>query len=219
MSALRIWYPQYSYTRYERQLNMPNPKADVRWLTYEMGRLPTPNMGGGARAAAYSSTYLAGTSTRRVRRALAAVFAEGVGKDVVSRVWRKVRTGLGCLERPLARRGADRAAHPRRHGGPSAARPQGDLDLPPRRHRRARGRAEGAARREEYGRRDHRGLACRPRRPHRPRPAPAAVPHRGRRTRAREGARRHLGRCADTTVHGSQADADESRQGCAKRAR
>ena len=71
---------------------MPNPKADVRWLTFEMGRLPTPNMGGGARAAAYSSTYLAGTNTRRVRRALAAVFAEGVGKDVVSRVWRKVRT-------------------------------------------------------------------------------------------------------------------------------
>jgi transposase-like protein len=27
-----------------------------------------------------------------VRRALAAVFAEGVGKDVVSRVWRKVKT-------------------------------------------------------------------------------------------------------------------------------
>ena len=39
-----------------------------------------------------ASTYLAGTNTRRVRRALAAVFAEGVGKDVVSRVWRKVRT-------------------------------------------------------------------------------------------------------------------------------
>src|SRR4051794_30207206 len=39
-----------------------------------------------------ASTYLAGTNTRRVRRALAAVFAEGVGKDVVSRVWRKVKT-------------------------------------------------------------------------------------------------------------------------------
>src|SRR3954462_8931132 len=37
-----------------------------------------------------ASTYLAGTNTRRVRRALAAVFAGGVGKDVVSRVWRKV---------------------------------------------------------------------------------------------------------------------------------
>ena len=39
-----------------------------------------------------AATYLAGTNTRRVRRALAAVFAEGVGKDVVSRVWRKVKT-------------------------------------------------------------------------------------------------------------------------------
>jgi putative transposase len=39
-----------------------------------------------------ASTYLAGANTRRVRRALAAVFAEGVGKDVVSRVWRKVKT-------------------------------------------------------------------------------------------------------------------------------
>ena len=36
-----------------------------------------------------ASAYLAGANTRRVRRALAAVFAEGVGKDVVSRVWRK----------------------------------------------------------------------------------------------------------------------------------
>src|SRR6202140_1747654 len=34
-----------------------------------------------------ASTYLSGTNTRRVRRALAAVFAEEVGKDTVSRVW------------------------------------------------------------------------------------------------------------------------------------
>src|SRR5215216_4419512 len=39
-----------------------------------------------------AATYLAGTNTRRVRRALAAVFAGSVGKDVVSRVWRKVKT-------------------------------------------------------------------------------------------------------------------------------
>ena len=38
-----------------------------------------------------ASCYLSGTNTRRVRRALAAVFAGGVGKDVVSRVWRKVK--------------------------------------------------------------------------------------------------------------------------------
>jgi transposase-like protein len=34
--------------------------------------------------------YLAGTNTRRVRRALGALFAGAVGKDTVSRVWRKV---------------------------------------------------------------------------------------------------------------------------------
>ena len=38
-----------------------------------------------------ASTYLAGTNTRRVRRALAALFGGGIGKDTVSRVWRKVR--------------------------------------------------------------------------------------------------------------------------------
>ncbi len=36
--------------------------------------------------------YLAGTNTRRVRRALGALFAGGVGKDTVSRVWRKVKS-------------------------------------------------------------------------------------------------------------------------------
>ena len=36
--------------------------------------------------------YLAGTNTRRVRRALGALFAGAVGKDVVSRVWRKVKS-------------------------------------------------------------------------------------------------------------------------------
>ena len=37
------------------------------------------------------STYLAGTNTRRVRRALAALFGGAVGKDVVSRTWRKIK--------------------------------------------------------------------------------------------------------------------------------
>jgi putative transposase len=39
-----------------------------------------------------AGAYLAGTNTRRVRRALAALFDGAVGKDVVSRTWRKVRT-------------------------------------------------------------------------------------------------------------------------------
>src|SRR5712671_5601439 len=38
-----------------------------------------------------ASTYLAGTNTRRVRRALASLFGGAVGKDTVSRVWRKVK--------------------------------------------------------------------------------------------------------------------------------
>ena len=38
-----------------------------------------------------AGAYLAGTNTRRVRRALNAVFAGAVGKDVVSRTWRKVK--------------------------------------------------------------------------------------------------------------------------------
>jgi Transposase, Mutator family len=38
-----------------------------------------------------ASVYLAGTNTRRVRRPLAALFGGAVGKDTVSRVWRKVK--------------------------------------------------------------------------------------------------------------------------------
>jgi putative transposase len=38
-----------------------------------------------------ASTYLAGTNTRRVRRALATLFSGAVSKDTVSRVWRKVK--------------------------------------------------------------------------------------------------------------------------------
>jgi putative transposase len=39
-----------------------------------------------------AGTYLAGTNTRRVRRALAALFGGAVSKDIVSRVWRKVKS-------------------------------------------------------------------------------------------------------------------------------
>jgi putative transposase len=37
-----------------------------------------------------AGAYLAGTNTRRVRRALQSLFRGAVGKDTVSRVWRKV---------------------------------------------------------------------------------------------------------------------------------
>jgi putative transposase len=39
-----------------------------------------------------ASAYLAGTNTRRVKRVLATLFAVGAGKDVVSRVWRRVKS-------------------------------------------------------------------------------------------------------------------------------
>jgi putative transposase len=39
-----------------------------------------------------AGAYLSGTNTRRVKRALVALFGGAVGKDVVSRTWRKVRT-------------------------------------------------------------------------------------------------------------------------------
>ena len=56
-----------------------------------------------------ASSYLAGTNTRRVRRALAALFGGAVGKDTVSRVWRKVKTdwdawnGRSLAEEPVVR--------------------------------------------------------------------------------------------------------------------
>jgi putative transposase len=46
-------------------------------------------------------TYLAGTNTRRVRRALAALFHDAVSKDIVSRVWRKIKSGEGSGAVPL----------------------------------------------------------------------------------------------------------------------
>jgi putative transposase len=39
-----------------------------------------------------AGAYLAGTNTRRVRRALQSLFGGAVGKDTVSRVWRKVKS-------------------------------------------------------------------------------------------------------------------------------
>ena len=38
-----------------------------------------------------AGAYLSGTNTRRIRRALAALFGGAVGKDTVSRVWRKAK--------------------------------------------------------------------------------------------------------------------------------
>src|SRR3990170_3232796 len=56
-----------------------------------------------------AGSYLAGTNTRRVRRALSALFGGAVGKDTVSRVWRKVKTdwdtwnGRSLADEPIVR--------------------------------------------------------------------------------------------------------------------
>src|SRR5258707_6286413 len=47
-----------------------------------------------------ASTYLAGTNTRRGRRGLAALFGGTVGKDTVSRTWRKVKSGWDAWNTP-----------------------------------------------------------------------------------------------------------------------
>ena len=75
-------------------------------ITVPRGRIPKPE-GGTAEwrsailpryarmtrqaEALIAATYLAGTNTRRVKRALGALFKGAVGKDVVSRTWRKVK--------------------------------------------------------------------------------------------------------------------------------
>jgi transposase-like protein len=54
-----------------------------------------------------AGAYLAGTNTRRVRRALAALFGGALGKNTVSRVWRKVKRGLKTPELVIVDNAAD----------------------------------------------------------------------------------------------------------------
>lgn len=63
--------------------------AEREWRsrTLQAHRRPTKRA-----EAIIANAYLAGTNTRRVRRALAGLFGGHVGKDAVSRAWRKVRT-------------------------------------------------------------------------------------------------------------------------------
>ncbi|MET4102190.1 transposase-like protein [Roseovarius sp. MBR-78] len=49
-----------------------------------------------------ASVYLSGTNTRRVKRALFALFKGAVSKDVVSRAWRKVKTDWDAQVAPAA---------------------------------------------------------------------------------------------------------------------
>jgi putative transposase len=70
------------------RLNTPDGKT-TEWKSQALRAYQRRTV---AADALIASTYLAGTNTRRVRRALRAVFGGAVGKDTVSRVWRKVKS-------------------------------------------------------------------------------------------------------------------------------
>src|SRR5208337_1263266 len=70
------------------RLNTPDGKT-TEWKSQALRAYQRRTL---AADALIASTYLAGTNTRRVRRALAALFGGTVGKDTVSRTWRKVKS-------------------------------------------------------------------------------------------------------------------------------
>jgi transposase-like protein len=66
--------------------------ADGKTCEWKSKTLPAYQRRTRAADALIAGAYLSGTNTRRVRRALAALFGGAVGKDTVSRVWRKVQS-------------------------------------------------------------------------------------------------------------------------------
>ena len=70
------------------RLNTPDGKT-TEWRSSALRAYQRRTL---AADALIAGSYLAGTNTRRVRRALAALFGGAVGKDTVSRVWRKVKS-------------------------------------------------------------------------------------------------------------------------------
>ncbi len=67
--------------------------SDSRTVEWKNATIPAYQRRTKQADALIAGAYLAGTNTRRVRRALAALFGGAVGKDTVSRVWRKVKGG------------------------------------------------------------------------------------------------------------------------------
>src|SRR6266446_4266294 len=77
--------------------------ADGKTSEWKSKTLPAYQRRTRAADALIAGAYLSGTNTRRVRRALAALFGGAVGKDTVSRVWRKVQCDWEAWNnRPLA---------------------------------------------------------------------------------------------------------------------
>ena len=69
------------------RLNIANGKT-AEWKSQALRAYQRRTL---AADALIAGCYLAGTNTRRVRRALGALFGGAVGKDIVSRTWRKVK--------------------------------------------------------------------------------------------------------------------------------
>jgi putative transposase len=70
------------------RLNTPDGKT-TEWKSRTLRTYQRRTL---AADALIAGCYLAGTNTRRVRRALGTLFVGAVGKDTVSRVWRKVKS-------------------------------------------------------------------------------------------------------------------------------
>src|SRR3989449_9497314 len=70
------------------RLNTPEGKT-TEWKSQALRAYQRRTL---AADALIASAYLAGTNARRVRRALAGLFDGTVGKDTVSRTWRKVKS-------------------------------------------------------------------------------------------------------------------------------
>src|ERR1700728_2644329 len=154
-----------------------------------------------------AGAYLAGTNTRRVRRALNAVVAGPVGKDVVSRVWRKTKgdwaawNARSLAEEPIVRLILDgtvaRVRLDRRATSISLLVARGAW--------RARRRSEDAARDQEHGRGRRGGLACAARRSRPARIANAGAGRHRRRAGPRKGASDAVARHGCPTLHRAQA--------------
>jgi len=93
-------------SRCRARLNTPEGKT-TEWRARRCG-LSAPHAG---RRSADREHLSGWHQPRRVRRALAALFGGAVGKDTVSRTWRKVKSDGTAWKHPLAGRRADRAAH------------------------------------------------------------------------------------------------------------
>ena len=76
-----------------------------------------------------AGSYLSGTNTRRVGRALASLFGSAVSKDTVSRAWRKIKGDWEAWnQRDLHTEDMVRF-DPRRNCGPCSGAPQGNIDF------------------------------------------------------------------------------------------